>query len=92
MVWPWPATKNLAVALLSTAPTLHPPPLPPRWVGEENQTKTAKLVGWDKDHLTEQERKQTVVTTILIRRTYKRNSGMHRATLSPPDAQFTPQQ
>jgi len=41
----------------------------PRWGGEENRKKKAKLVGWDKDFLTEQRRKQTVIT--IISRIYK---------------------
>jgi len=38
-------------------------------------------MGRDKDSLTEQQRKGTVTTTILIRRIYK-NKGIHRTTLS----------
>jgi len=40
-----------------------------------------KLVGRDKRSLTELQTKQTV-TTIPIRRIYKTNSDMHRATLT----------
>jgi len=39
----------------------------PCWGGEENQKKKAKLVGQDKDSLTEQQKKQTVTNIILIR-------------------------
>jgi len=72
VVWLWPAIQGHAVALL---------PLP-HWGGEENGKKKAKLVGWDKGSLTEQQRKRTVTTIILIRRIYKTNSGMHRASLT----------
>jgi len=54
----------------------------PRWGGEENRKKKAKLIGRDKRSLTEQQTKQTVATTILIRKIYKTNSEMHRATLT----------
>jgi len=50
----------------------------PCW-GGENGKKKAKLVGRDKGSFTEQQRKQTVTTTILI---YKINTEMHRATLT----------
>jgi len=53
----------------------------PWWGGEENRKKKAKLVGQDKDSLREQQRKQTVTTTVLTGRTYK-NKGIHKATLS----------
>jgi len=36
----------------------------------------------DKGSLSEQQRKRTVTTMILIRRIHKTNSGMHRATLT----------
>jgi len=49
-------------------PFYHPFP----WLkGERNGKKNAKLVDWDKDGLTEQQRKRTV--TILIRSIYKKN-------------------
>jgi len=41
------------------------------WCGEENGKKKAKLMGWNKDNLIEQQRKQTVTTIIQIRRTDK---------------------
>jgi len=44
-------------------------PFPP-WAGEENGKEKAKLMGWDKDWLTEQQRKQTVVTTIMLIREF----------------------
>jgi len=44
--------------------------------------KAKKLVGWDKGSLTEQQVKRTVATTILIKRIYKTDSKMHRATLT----------
>jgi len=53
----------------------------PRWGGEENQKKVAKLMGQGKDSLTEWLRMLTVATTLLIRRVYK-SKGIHRATLS----------
>jgi len=62
----------------------------PHWGGQENGRKKAKIMGWDKDSLTEQRRKRTVTTTILKRRIYKKNRK-HRATLSPPDAQCAPE-
>jgi len=54
----------------------------PHWGGEENGKKKAKLVGWVKDSLTEQQRKKTVTTAILIRRIYETNSEIHRATFT----------
>jgi len=47
----------------------HTPPL--WWVGEENPKKKAKLVGWDKDSLTQQQRKQTITTVVLIKIIHK---------------------
>ena len=58
----------------------------PRLGGEEIQKKKAKLVGLDKDSLTEQQRKRTVATTILTERIHK-TKGIHSTALSPPDAQ-----
>jgi len=73
VVWLRPATKGHTVTLS---------PFPPRgWRGEWKETGK-KLVGWDKGSLTEQQTKRTVTATIQIRRTYKTNSKMHRATLS----------
>jgi len=46
------------------------PPLP-TGVGRIMERKRQKLVGWDKGSLTEQQMKQTVTTTILIRRICK---------------------
>ena len=37
----------------------------PRWDGEE---RNAKLMGWDKDSLTEQQREKKITTVILIKR------------------------
>jgi len=48
MVYPQPSTKN-HTATRSL--------LPPRWDGEENWEKAAELMGWDRDSLTEQQRK-----------------------------------
>jgi len=70
VVWPWPATESHVAA---------PSPVP-LWGGEENWEKKAKLMGRDKDSLTEN-RKRTVTTMILLRRIYK-NKGIHRAALS----------
>ena len=58
----------------------------PQQGGEENGKKKAKLVGQNKDSLTEQQRTQTLTAIILIERLYK-TKGIHRATLSPPNAQ-----
>jgi len=55
----------------------------PHWAEkEENGKKKVKLVNRDKSSLTEQQTKRTVTTIILIRRTYKTISEMHRATLT----------
>ena len=45
----------------------------PHCGGEENGKKKAKLVGGNKDSLTEQQTKQTLTTITLIRRIYKTN-------------------
>jgi len=62
ITWPQPATKNHAVTL-----SLLPPP-PLQWDGEENWKAEAKLVGWDKNSLTEQQREKKIITIILIKR------------------------
>jgi len=55
----------------------------PRWGGEENGKKKAKLPGRDKGSLTEQRRKGTAtIATILIRRIYKTSREMHRTALT----------
>jgi len=54
----------------------------PFWGGGENGNKKAKLVVRDKGSLTEQQTKRTITTITLIRRIYKTNSIMHRATLT----------
>jgi len=59
-------------------------PFPP--VGwEENRTKKAKFVGWDKGSLIEQQRKRTVTATVLIKRIYKtsENTGQLSHCLMP---------
>jgi len=61
MVQPRPATKNHMAILLSLT----------RWDGEQNQRKKAKLMGRDKDSLTEQQRKKIVTTIIFIKIIYK---------------------
>jgi len=38
---------------------------------EDNWKKKAKLLGWDEDSLTEQQRKRKITTIILIKRIYK---------------------
>jgi len=38
-----------------------------RWGGEENWKKAAKLMGWDKDSLTEQQMKRKITTIILVK-------------------------
>jgi len=51
------------------------------WGGEENgKGKGKKLVGCNNGSLTEQQAKRTVTLTTLLRRIYKRNSEIHRAT------------
>jgi len=40
----------------------------PWWDGEENKKEKAKLVGWDKNSLTEWQRKNKITTKILIKR------------------------
>jgi len=44
---------------------------PPAGVGRRMERKRQKLVGQDKGSLTEWQMKETVTTTILIRRIYK---------------------
>jgi len=56
-------------------------PFPP-WGGEDKGKKKAKLLGQDKDILTEQQMKRTVPTIILIIRIHKAKSTTHRATLT----------
>jgi len=56
---------------------------PTTGVGRRMERKRQKLMDWDKVSLTEQQMKQTVMTAIWIRRIYKTNSGMHRATHHP---------
>jgi len=51
-------------------------------VGRGMERKRQKLVGWDKCGLTDQQMNQTVTTTIPMRRIYKTNSKMDRATLT----------
>ena len=59
----------------------------PGWGGEENRKKKAKLVGQDKDSLTEQQRKWTVTTAILMR-TGKRTEQLNfLATRRPARSQ-----
>jgi len=62
-----------------------------RWGGEENGKKKAKLVGQDKGSLTGQQRKLTL-TTITNDKQNIQDKGIHRAILSLPDAQCTPEQ
>jgi len=51
-------------------------------VGRRMERKRQKPAGRDKGSLTEQQTKGTVTTTILLRRIYKTNSEMDRATLT----------
>jgi len=60
------------------------------WGGEENGKKKAKLMGWDKGSLTEQQTKQTVTTTKAIRRIYK-TTAKCTEQLSLPSAPCTPE-
>jgi len=46
-------------------------PPPTWWGGEENRKKKVNLMDWDKDSLTEQQRKTTVTTIVVIKRVYK---------------------
>jgi len=55
---------------------------PSTGVGRRMERIRQKLVCWNKSSLTEQQRKQTVTTVILIGRIYKINSKMHRAALT----------
>jgi len=55
---------------------------PPAGVERRMESKRQKLVSQDKGSLTEQQTKRRVTTTILIRRIYKTNSEMNRATLT----------
>jgi len=41
----------------------------PLWDWEENRKEKAKLVGWDKNTLTEQQMEKKITTRILIKRT-----------------------
>jgi len=51
-------------------------------VGRRMERNRQKLVGRDKGSLTEQQTKETVKTTIPIRRTHNTNSKMQTATLA----------
>jgi len=73
VVWPWPA-KNVPQGR-SIAP-------PRAGVGRRMERNRQKRVGQDKGSLTEQQTKGTGTTVILIKRIYKTNSKMHRATLT----------
>jgi len=48
----------------------------PRWDGEENQKEKAKLVGWDKNSLTEWQREKKK-TIILMKRIYRVQFSHH---------------
>jgi len=50
--------------------------LPPQWDGEENWKKKPKLLGWDEDSLTEQQREKKI-TIILIKRIYRAKFSLH---------------
>jgi len=64
-------------------PCGHSTTPPSAAVGRRMERKRQKNpMGWDKGSSTEQKMKQTVTTTILIRRIYKTNSEMHRTTLT----------
>jgi len=52
----------------TTWPVYHPSLVPTQWGGEENQKEKANLVGWDKNSLTEQQRKRKITTKIQIKR------------------------
>jgi len=62
VVWPQLATKNHTVAF-SLLPTTQ-------WDGEKNQNEKAKLVGWDKNSLTEWRREKKITTVRVIKRIY----------------------
>jgi len=57
----------------------------------ENGKKKAKLLGWDKDSLTELQKRQAVTTIILIRRVFKTREYTEQLSLSLPNAQSAPQ-
>jgi len=72
------ATKNHAV-------TLSLPPSPAQCDGEENQKEKAKLMGCDRNSLTEQQRKKKITTIILIK------NNIQHATFSPLNTQLAPE-
>jgi len=43
----------------------------PWWDGEKNWKKKAKLVGWDKGSLIEQQRKRKITAITLMKKIYK---------------------
>jgi len=63
----------------TTWPLYH---LSPWWCREDNGKKKAKLVGWNKDSLTEPQRKRAVTTIILIRGIYKKKEYTEELCLS----------
>jgi len=58
----------------------RPPPTPSWWDEQENQKEKAKLVCWDKNSLTEQQREKKITMT-LITRIYSSQCS-HHAMLS----------
>jgi len=54
----------------------------PTGVGRRMGKKEAKRMGWDKDGLTEQQRKRTETTIILIRRIYNKTPREYIEQLS----------
>jgi len=62
-------------------------PLP--WDVEENLKEKAKLVGWDKNILTEQQMEKKIATTILTKEYTECNFSHHLMLSSLSDAQLT---
>jgi len=54
------------------------------------ERKMAKLVGWDKGSLTEEQTKGTVTTTILLRKKYTKQTEKCTEQLSPPNVPRAP--
>jgi len=52
--------------------------------GEENWKKKVKLVGWDKNHLTEQQREKKIIAIILIKK------NIQSVIFPLPDAHLAP--
>jgi len=53
---------------------------------EENQKEQARLVGWDKKNLAEQQAEKKITTTILIKRNTECSFSPHLMLSSLPNA------